>query len=134
MPDTNIGDIAFRRNAEEKAKVLGLDSFLLWNVSIARLFVRLPNSEDYIMERAWSDLSDIASRQDVIASQRRWQQTASDIFSYLNDLFDRGVLKGRPFVESYRSGGVTALIMENADAVEDAIDEAARRNALLRAK
>jgi len=134
MPDTNIGDIAFRRNAEEKAKVLGLDSFLLWNVSIARLFVRIPNSEDYIMERAWSDLSDISSRQDVIASQRRWQQTARDIFSYMNDLFDRGVLKGRPFVESYRSGGITALVMENADAVEDAIDEAARRNALLRAK
>lgn len=33
MPDTGIDDFEFRDNAETKARALGLDSFLLWNVS-----------------------------------------------------------------------------------------------------
>jgi hypothetical protein len=40
MPDTSISDNEFRRNAEIKANALGLDSFLLWNVSQAHLYVR----------------------------------------------------------------------------------------------
>jgi len=50
MPDTSIHDIEFRQNAEAKARALGLDSFLLWNVSVAQLFVRLQGSENYVLE------------------------------------------------------------------------------------
>ncbi len=38
MPDTGIDDSEFRHNAEAKARVLGLDSFVLWNVSHAQLY------------------------------------------------------------------------------------------------
>lgn len=53
---------------------------------------------------------------------------------YINDLFDRGDLEGRQFIEAYRSGGVTSLIMENSDEVASSLVEAARRNTRLRSQ
>ena len=134
MPDTSIYDIEFRQNAEAKARALGLDSFLLWNVSVAHLFVRVQGSENYVLENTWSDLADITDRDSVASNRQRWERVASDIVGYLNDLFDRGVLEGRQFIDSYRSGGITALIMENAGLVEQALRDSAKRNALLRAE
>ena len=134
MPDTSIHDIEFRQNAEAKARALGLNSFLLWNVSVARLFVRVQGSENYVLENTWSDLADITDRDSVVSNRQRWEQVASDIIGYLNDLFDRGVLEGRQFIDSYRSGGITALIMENTGLVEQALKDAAKRNGLLRAE
>lgn len=64
----------------------------------------------------------------------RWEALAEEIFGYLNDLFDRGSLEGRQFIEAYRSGGVTALIMENAGQVAQALTDAARSDARLRAE
>ena len=134
MPDTSILDAGFRHNAEAKARALGLDSFLLWNVTNAHLYVRYPETENYVLENTWSDLIDITDRASVVPNRRRWEQLAADIVSYLNDLFDRGVLEGRPFIDSYRSGGITPLIMENTGLVEYALKKASRRDARLRAE
>ena len=130
MPDTSILDAGFRHNAEAKARALGLDSFLLWNVTNAHLYVRYPETENYVLENTWSDLIDITDRASVVPNRRRWEQLAADIVSYLNDLFDRGVLEGRPFIDSYRSGGITALIMENTGLVEYLLKKASRRDAI----
>ncbi len=131
MPDTSIDDFDFRQNAEIKARALGLDSFLLWNVSQAHLYVR--NSSDvFTCIKQWSELSDITTREAVITNRERWHNLASEIISYLNDLFDRGTLEGRQFIEAYRSGGVTALIMGNAGEVTDALKIAARQDSTLR--
>lgn len=134
MPDTGIDDPKFRVNAEIKAGTLGLDSFLLWNVSHAHLYVRDPATGGYSRTHAWSDLADIRTRTAVVSNRQRWEVLASKIFGYLNDLFDRGVLQGRQFIEAYRSGGVTALILENAGQVAEALTNAARRDATLRAE
>ncbi len=128
MPDTSIQDTEFRQNAELKAKALGLDSFLIWNVTVAQLFVRSPGGEKFELETTWKDLADITDRESVLPNRHRWEQLAANIVAYLNDLFDRGVLEGRPFIESYRSGGITALIMENAKLMEDALKDSARRD------
>ncbi|MCH5716681.1 N-6 DNA methylase [Niabella hibiscisoli] len=128
MPDTRIDDFEFRSNAETKARALGLDSFLLWNVSNAILYVR--NTEgNYVVQRTWNDLADITTRTAVSTYRRRWETLAADIISYLNDQFDRGDLEGRQFIEAYRSGGITGLIMENAGETSEAIRRAAVRDA-----
>ena len=134
MPDTGIDDVRFREDAEGKARALGLDSFLLWNVSRAHLYVHDQGLDKYVLEHVWSDLDDITHRTSVEPNRQRWKTMAVDIVSYLNDLFDRGVLEGRPFVDSYRSGGITALLMENSGLVERALRDAARRDAQLRAE
>lgn len=134
MPDTGIDDAEFRENAETKALALGLDSFLLWNVSHAHLFVRNADADTFRRIHAWDDLADITTRRAVLRNRARWEALAGKIFGYLNDLFDRGTLQGRQFIEAYRSGGVTALIMENAGQVAEALVGASRRNSTLRAE
>ena len=134
MPDTNIHNIEFQSNAEAKARALGLDSFLLWNVTVAHLFVRKQEKEAYVLEKSWSDLADITDRESVVSNRDRWEDLAIDIVGYLNDLFDRGILEGRQFIDSYRTGGITTLIMENAGIVEQALRDAANRNGILRAE
>ena len=53
MPDTEIDDPEFRRNAEIKADALGLDSFLLWNVTRARLYVREDLNGEFNLASEW---------------------------------------------------------------------------------
>lgn len=121
MPDTNIDDYEFRKNAEMKADALGLDSYILWNVSIVHLYVRSSETNKFELRASWDNLSDLKNRKEVLGARLRWESLALEIFNYLNDLFDRGVLEGRQFIEAYKSGGVTSLILENADSVEDAL-------------
>jgi len=134
MPDTGIDDAEFRENAEAKARALGLDSFMLWNVSHAHLYVREVATDSFVRSHTWSDLADITTRTAVMRNRARWEALAETMFGYLNDLFDRGSLQGRPFIDAYRSGGVTALVMENAGQVAGALVEASRRDATLRAE
>ena len=134
LPDTSIHDTEFRKNAELKACALGLDSFLLWNVTNAQLYVKHPETQGYIIEKSWSDLSDITSRSSVVSNRHRWERLATEIVAYLNDLFERGALEGRPFIESYRTGGITALVLDNTGIVEAAIHHATLRNSQLRAE
>lgn len=134
MPDTVIDDPEFRENAEMKARALGLDSFLLWNVTHAHLYIRDPDTDVFVRRHVWSDLADINARTAVVRNRARWEKQTEAILSYLNDLFDHGALQGRQFIEAYRSGGVTALIMENAGQVADALIEASKRDSVLRAE
>jgi hypothetical protein len=131
MPDTPIDDFDFRDNAEAKARALGLDSFVLWNVSHAHLYIR-NSADEFILEQEWSELANITTRTAVSVNRKRWEGLAAQIISYLNDLFDRGTLEGRQFIEAYRSGGITSLIMENAGEVTDALITAAVQDAELR--
>jgi len=132
MPDTSISDFEFKNNAQIKAKALGLDSFLLWNVTHAHLYIRNAQTGDYARAHEWSQLSDLTARTSVVPNRARWEAQATEIFNYLNDLFDRGSLEGRQFIDAYRSGGVTALIMENAGEVAEALTAASQRSAALR--
>lgn len=134
MPDTSIDDYEFRHNATQKAIALGLDSFVLWNVSHAHLYVRQGDSKTFTCYKRWDTLAYIKNRNSVASNRMQWEALATEIINYVNDLFDRGSLEGRQFVEAYKSGGITALIMENTDDVAAALQIAARREANLRAE
>lgn len=134
MPDTHIEDSEFQSNAEIKARALGLDSFILWNVSKARLYVKRPLDVNYMLSKEWNNLIDITHRRNVITNTHRWKDLATEIFFYLNDLFDRGSLEGRPFIEAYRSGGVTALIMDNSNDVSSLLSATSNQNLTLRSQ
>lgn len=134
MPDTTIDDAEFRENAEAKARALGLDSFLLWNVSNAHLYARNTHTDAFVRIQTWNELADITTRAAVVRNRSRWEALTDTIWSYLNDHFERGTLQGRQFIDAYRSGGVTALIMENAGQVTEAFVEASKRDNMLRAE
>jgi len=125
MPDTPIDDVEFRENAASKARALGLDSFVLWNVTTARLYRLDRDTNAILMLREWTELNDISNRSMVLSNRARWEALAETILSTVNDLLTSGDIEGRPFIESYRTGGITGLLMANAPDLEQALHQAA---------
>src|ERR1700754_3377904 len=84
MPDTSISDRELRENAEIKANALGLDSFLLWNVTHAHLYIRNRLTGNFERSRVWNTLEDITTRSMVLPNRARWEALTTEIFNYLN--------------------------------------------------
>ncbi|MEG0688628.1 MAG: hypothetical protein RR466_08065, partial [Hungatella sp.] len=64
MPDILITDEALIADAARKAKALGLDSFVVWNFTYGKLYVK--NEDGIFTEvKVWSGSSHIKSREDV---------------------------------------------------------------------
>lgn len=134
MPDTKIDDRDLYLNAAKKAKALGLDSFVLWNVKCARLYVLKTYSRQFVCEKEWPRLNHIVDRASVRRHSEDWKELANTIVSDLNDLFENGAVEGRPFVEAYRTGGIQELILSNVEEVAHSLRNTADRDSSLRTK
>lgn len=132
MPEVSIDDIDFVTNAEYKARLLGTNSFVLWNVRSARLYAM--NADRFEIIEQWDELVTINSRVEVMANSKRWKMLAQKILDRVNSLIEDGVLTGKPFVESYMSGGVTNLLLQNSDSVAKLLRENTLHDAQLRAQ
>ncbi|MFA7055970.1 MAG: N-6 DNA methylase [Candidatus Cloacimonadales bacterium] len=84
MPDTSIDDKEFIHNAKLKATILGKNSFLLWNVTISKLYVK--ENDDFKVVKTW-ELSGIKSRNDVQTKGDLWKKLLHEIIEYLNNYF-----------------------------------------------
>lgn len=83
MPDTSITDREFIENAISKAKRLQFNSFLLWNVKEAVLYV----SEDfdtYLPVKSWF-VEAIEKRADVLKNQNNWKKLLYEILDYVSE-------------------------------------------------
>ncbi len=134
LPDTSINDNDFYQNAVKKAKALGLNSFVLWNVSCARLYACRAGANQYLLLKQWPTLDHILDRESVLRNRGDWEQLADKIISDLNALFENGSLEGRPFVDTYRTGGIQDLILANTTEVAKALEQNALCNSTLRAE
>lgn len=61
MPDTAIEDDEFIDNAKKKAIAIGVNSFFLWNVSVAKLY-KINEDETLKVLKTWDNLSYIKTR------------------------------------------------------------------------
>lgn len=122
MPDTPINDKELIDNASSKANYLGLNSFILWNVTYAHLYIK-DDSGNFVFKKAWDELHDIKARRDVLRNKKRWEALTKTIIEELNELFYSGDLEGRRFIDVYESGGLTSLIMQNSAVVAEAINK-----------
>jgi len=77
MPDTGIDDYEFCDNATRKARALGLNSFVLWNVTYARIYVRQSGTDDFKVSKRWDTLSHIKRRQSVVRNRPQWEALAT---------------------------------------------------------
>ncbi len=134
MPDTDIDSRELFQNAAKKAQALGLDSFVLWNVTCARLYIRNVVSGQFERAKQWPTLDHIADRPSVLRFRNTWEALADRILSDLNNLFEDGTIEGRPFVDAYRSGGIQNLVLANTVAAAEALNDAAMRDQSLRAE
>ena len=133
MPDTSIDNHDFKSNAEAKARALGLDSYVIWNVQYAKLYAKPQGDENFTLLKEWPDLQHITRREDVLRNRDAWKKLASVILESVNQLLKDGAIEGKPFIESYRSGGITNLLLANTGHVSNTLKDASLRDDNLRA-
>jgi len=128
MPDTPITDKDFIENAEKKARNLGLDSFLLWNVKKAVLYTSDDELNAYCPEKTWSDCSHIKSRQDVKKNENDWIDFLEKILREVNELFEKGELNKRNFIKTFSENQIIDIILQNSSSVAEELEQEARIN------
>lgn len=132
FPETGVDDPDLLANAETKARRLGLQSFLVWNVSRADLYVR---EADNVFHRrhTWGPLG-VAARADVPHAREQWEALALVIIDDMNDFFETGSIPPAASFESYGDRLLGDVVDECGPAVAENITRLERRNARLRAE
>jgi type I restriction-modification system DNA methylase subunit len=129
MPDTPITDAELLINAEKKARLLGLNSFLVWNVSEAALYVL--NAGKYEHRAQWSDLKDITKRDEVEANEGRWVAQLTQIIEDLEQFFNNGDIKSQNILEALSENKIIDVITGNIGLVKQNIISALQKDAHL---
>lgn len=91
FPDTPIADTELLANADAKARLLGVNSFLVWNVNEAALYTIGEGKGEFRALHSWPPLG-ITRREDVRRSDDQWRSRLYEILDALNEYFDSGRL------------------------------------------
>lgn len=132
MPDTPITDNELLSNAECKARFLGLNSFLVWNVTNAALHVLDPVTNRFNPVRHWDTA--IRSRDEVMAHRREWRNLLESIVADVNDYFESGTIFGRSLHEVFDQNTIVDFILGNKIGVAELLRSTANTNATIRAE
>lgn len=132
MPDTALTDSEFIDNAAEKAKILGLGGFLLWNAQGAVLYIL--EGEEYNPKKNWDTSHGIINkRKDVLNNRSLWVESLHEILKDLNNFFEEGTIKRKPLIESFKDSSLISFILksslENAKYLETSARTDAKFNA-----
>lgn len=131
MPDTQINDAELISNAIKKAQILKRDSFLLWNVKSAVLYVR--NGENFEIHKSWNDIN-INSRLEVKPNEQLWRELLYEILADLNNFFESGEIPEVTSQEILSIDEVIDVVLENTNNTADTLKARARINRQLDAE
>lgn len=126
MPDVPITDETFRRDAERKAVALGLSSFVIWNFTYAKLYIK---EDDFFYEARVFDRTDyIATREEVAIYQEEWKPVLEEILLTVNEYLADGRIRGASMAESLTDNLVAEIIQRNKEAVARNLEQEASRS------
>lgn len=108
MPDVSITDATLISNAKQKAILLGVNSFILWNFKSARLYV-CSDHNNFTVVRSW-DNPNIQTRADVDTYELEWKNTLHDIIVVLNEFFVNNELNTSP-IETILSDNLAITLL-----------------------
>lgn len=111
MPDTDINDEEFIKNAFTKAKLLKLNSFLLWNVNYAKLYVI--EDENLKIEKEWELSQVLETRADVQNNRKLWVELLKNIVIDLNEFIINGTVCTSKISDSLTSDDIINFILKN---------------------
>ncbi len=122
MPDTKIDNQELIDNATKKAKILGLNSFLVWNVSVAVLY-KIENNESISVLHTWNDLNYIKTREEVLKNSKKIKKVLYGILEELNDFIQNGQIKTSSALDVLDSEDVSTLIHRNVGSYVSNLEE-----------
>lgn len=133
MPDTDINDAEFISNAKKKAKLLSLNSFLLWNVSVAVLY-KINDDASLVIVKTWDNLSHINSRDEVEQNSALIKIELHKILEDLNDFIQSGEIKSTSVIDVLSSEQVSEFINKNLGSYIDNLKLQAIKNSNVEAE
>ena len=129
MPDTSINDKEFFDNAKEKAVRLGVNSFLLWNVNEAKLYINEGDENPlFSLKKSWGPIG-INTRMDVKNSKSLWLNLLKEILDDLNDFFESGMLLSSSVEKIFNEKFLANVIEEYAPLAAQSIKIASNSKA-----
>lgn len=131
LPDTRVTDENFIQNAKDKARYLSLDSFLLWNVNKAVLYV--DKNGKFKPKNNWH-LGKEIEREDVEDNELLWKELAIIIIRDLDGFFEDGTLTGKNLIKTFSEGLPAELIRRNFQEDVKALKEKARASQQFRSE
>lgn len=102
MPDTDINDDEFYKNAVDKADRLNTNAFVLWNFRQVKVFYRI-SGNTWSESGSWNDLIDNHTRDDVLKNRSKWKDLLKDVIIHLNSLFRDEIVTTVPVLKSAES-------------------------------
>lgn len=133
MPDVSISDEAFVRDAQRKARVLGLTSCVIWNFKSAQFYVLNSKSDIFEVVQTWEN-SNIVCRDDVAKYRRDWEATLQNLVITINDYLVHNNVKTISIGEVISQNAIDILINENKILVADFIRQKAIEDAIIAAE
>jgi hypothetical protein len=134
MPDTAINNAELISNAILKANILGIDSFVLWNVKSAVIYARThQESDEFEILHSWDDIA-INNRSEVKDNEGLWKELLESILETLFNYFESGRIVGRIAAEVLSLNSVIDIILENTDATAQELLNGSRTNNVLNAQ
>lgn len=120
MPDTSLEDEEFIKNAKIKAKLLSLNSFLLWNVSKAVLY-KIEENDTLTVVKNWNNLGHIQTREEVLQNKDEINLMLVEILNDLNAFITDGTIKSTSVVTALSSEAVSVLVQNNLGSYAEAL-------------
>lgn len=127
MPDILITDEALIADATRKARALGLNSFVIWNFTYGKLYVK-NESGDFEEMKVWSGTSHITSRDDVMTYKAEWLPIIKEIVLTVNEYLVNGSITASFIVNTISDGLMTELIQRNKEFVAENITIESSKN------
>ncbi len=128
MPDTLISDFDFINNATKKAKILNLNSFLLWNGKIAALYKQ--EGSDFKLFKSWDTSHNgvINNRKDIASHRELWVCSLHNILKNLNMFLESGDIKRKPLIDSFKDNSIIDFIFKSSKLNALALEKASRED------
>lgn len=119
MPDTPITADDPRKPAEQKARALNLNSFLLWNASDAALFIR-DDDDVYKVMRQWST-PEIKTRADVETKRSVWINKLHEIIDTIETLLSGQQIRATKVIDTINGDIYTEYIDDASPRIQELI-------------
>lgn len=132
FPDTDINDAELVRNAAIKAEVLGLETFVLWNVTVAVMYGRT-SDDTFELKHRWPSTT-IRTRESVAEADEEWKALLHSIIGDLNGWFERGELRSVDLPSALDENAAVAIMTRNTGAVANALRAACQEDGALNAR